>query len=128
MIRESTRVRANCCCVRQRLPCARPATGTTFGATLDVAFVPLRADVPVQGGPARGHRHRTPSWWSGWDAVAKVYDAVAESVLVEEFEVGADARREGRLSAAEDHGPHEQLALVDEARIEGPRREVRPAD
>ena len=37
--------------------------------------------------------------WSGRDLVAEVHDAVAESVLVEEFEVGADARREGSASA-----------------------------
>ena len=66
--------------------------------------------------------------WSGGDAVAEVHDAVAESVLVKELEVGADARREGWLATAEDHGPDEQLALVDEAGLEGPSSEVRPAD
>jgi len=57
-----------------------------------------------------------------------VYDAVAESVLVEELEVGADARREGRLATAEEHGPDEEPALVDQAGFEGPGGEVRPAD
>jgi hypothetical protein len=32
--------------------------------------------------------------------VAEVYDAVVESVLVEELEVGADARGQGRFAAA----------------------------
>jgi hypothetical protein len=49
-------------------------------------------------------------------------------VLVEQLELGADVRREGRLAVAEDRGPDEELALVDEARLEGPRREHRPAD
>ena len=66
--------------------------------------------------------------WSGRDAVAEVNDAVAESVLVEELEVGADARRERRLATAEDHGPNEEPALVDQAGFEGPSGEVRPAD
>lgn len=57
-----------------------------------------------------------------------MHDAVAESVIIEELEVGADARREGRLATAEDHGPDEELALVDQAGLEGPGREVRPAD
>jgi hypothetical protein len=60
--------------------------------------------------------------------VAEVHDAVVESVLVEELEVGADAGREGRLAAAEEHGPDEELALVDQAGFEGPGGEVRPAD
>jgi hypothetical protein len=57
-----------------------------------------------------------------------VHDAVAESVLVEELEVGADARREGRLATADDHGPDEELALVDQAGFEGLGGEVRSAD
>jgi hypothetical protein len=55
-----------------------------------------------------------------------VHDAVAESVLVEELEVGADARRDGRLATAEDHGPDEELALVDQAGFEGLGSEARP--
>jgi hypothetical protein len=57
-----------------------------------------------------------------------VHDAVAESVLVEEIEVGAGGRWEGRLAAAEDDGPDEQLALVHEASLEGPGSDVGPAD
>ena len=56
------------------------------------------------------------------------HDAVAESVLVDELEVGADACGEGRLATAEDHGPDEELALVDQAGFEGLGGEVRPAD
>ena len=57
-----------------------------------------------------------------------MHDAVVESVLVEELEVGADACGEGRLAAAEEHGPDEELAFVDQVGLEGPGREVRSAD
>src|SRR5262245_45119919 len=80
--------------------------------------------------PLRAHTRRVsaqPSW-SGRDAVAEVDDAVVESALVEEFEVGADACGEGRLAAAEDHGPDEQLAFVDQACCEGLGGQVCPAD
>src|SRR5207249_2798286 len=66
--------------------------------------------------------------WSGRDAVAELHDTVTKSVLVEELEVGADARREHRLATAEDQGPDEELALVDKAGFEGLGGEVRPAD
>jgi hypothetical protein len=49
-------------------------------------------------------------------------------VLVEELEVGAEARRQGRFAAADDHGPDEQLAFVDQTCCEGPGGQVRPAD
>ena len=42
--------------------------------------------------------------------------------------MGADARRQGRFAAADDHGPDEQLAFVDQACCEGPGGQVRPAD
>src|SRR5882762_6055816 len=95
----------------------------------DLNFVTVRGYTSAgsRGTPVGTVTERRPEW-SGRDAVAQVQDAVAESVLVEELEVGADARREGRLSAAEDHGPDEQLALVHEAGLEGPGSEVRPAD
>src|SRR5262245_36812906 len=50
----------------------------------------------ARGGPPReGSRLR---------ARPGLHDAVVETVLVEQLEVGADARREGRLATAEDHG------------------------
>jgi hypothetical protein len=51
-----------------------------------------------------------------------------ESVLVEELEVGEEAHRQGRVAAADDHGPDEQLAFVDQTCCEGPGGQVRPAD
>src|SRR6516165_2943654 len=84
-------------------------------------------EVGLEGAPVGIAAERRPEW-SGRDAVADVHDAVAESLLVKELEVGADARREGWLATTEDHGPDEQLALVDEAGLEGPSSEVRPAD
>jgi hypothetical protein len=58
-------------------------------------------------------------------AVAEEYDAVSESALIEELEVGARVGRQRRLAATDDHGPHEQLALVNQAGLESLRREVR---
>lgn len=43
----------------------------------------------------------------------ELYDAVVESVLVEEFEVGADVRGQSWFAAADDDGPGEHLAFVD---------------
>jgi hypothetical protein len=57
-------------------------------------------------------------------AVAEVYDAVSESALIEELEVGAYAGRQPWLAPADDNGPHEQLALVDQPGLESLRREV----
>ena len=54
-----------------------------------------------------------------------MYDAVSESALVEELEVGAHVGRQRRLAPADDHGPDEQLALVDQPGLESLRREVR---
>ena len=84
-------------------------------------------EVGLEGAPVGIAAERRPEW-SGRDAVAEMHDAVAESVLVKELEVGADARWEGWLAAAEDHGPDEELALVDQAGFEGLGGEVRPAD
>lgn len=58
-------------------------------------------------------------------AVAEVYDAVSESALIEELEVGAHAGRQPWLAPADDNGPDEQLALVDQPGLESLRREVR---
>ena len=49
-------------------------------------------------------------------------------MLVEELEVGAGARRQGWFAAADDHGPDEQLAFVDQACCEGAGGQVGPAD
>lgn len=49
-------------------------------------------------------------------------------MLVEQLEGAAHVGRQGRLAAADDVGPDEELALVDQAGREGLRREVRPAD
>ena len=57
-------------------------------------------------------------------AVAEEYDAVSESALIAELEVGARVGRQRRLAATDDHGPHEQLALVNQAGLESLRREV----
>jgi hypothetical protein len=57
-----------------------------------------------------------------------VYDAVVESVLVEELEVRADARWQGRFAAADDYGPDEQLVFVDHACRQRLGGQVRPAD
>jgi hypothetical protein len=58
-------------------------------------------------------------------AVAEVYDAVSESALGEELKVGAHAGRQPWLAPADDNGPDEQLALVDQPGLESLRREVR---
>lgn len=47
-------------------------------------------------------------------AVAEVYDAVSESALIDELKVGAHAGRQPWLAPADDNGPDEQLALVDQ--------------
>jgi hypothetical protein len=59
------------------------------------------------------------------EGVAEVYDAVSESALIKEFEVSAYAGRQPRLAPADDHGPDEHLALVDQAGLESLRREIR---
>ena len=41
-----------------------------------------------------------------------MYDAVAESALVEELELGAHVGRQRRLAPTGDDGPDEQLALI----------------
>src|SRR4051794_16415100 len=61
---------------------------------------------------------------SSHNAVAQLYDAVAESVLVEEIEVGAHVGRECGLAATEDHWPDEQSELVDQSGHEGRCREA----
>jgi hypothetical protein len=58
-------------------------------------------------------------------AVAKVYDAVAESALVEERELGTRVGRKRRLAATENDRPDEQLALVNQPGLESLCREVR---
>src|SRR5437660_8261429 len=60
-------------------------------------------------------------------AVAEVYDAVAESALVEELELGARVGRQRGLAPTEDDGPDEQLALVNQPGLDRLRREVRTA-
>ena len=57
-------------------------------------------------------------------AVAEVYDASSESALIEELKVGAHAGRQPWLAPADDNGPDEQLALVDQPGLESLRREV----
>ena len=57
-----------------------------------------------------------------------MYDAVAESALVEERELGARVGRQRRVAPTEDDGPDEQLALVDQPGPERLRREVRTSD
>lgn len=54
---------------------------------------------------------------------AKVYDAVAESALIQELEIGARIDRQRRI--APDDGPDEQVALVHQPGLEGLCREVR---
>jgi len=54
-----------------------------------------------------------------------VYDAVAESALVEESELGTRVGRERRVAPTEEHGPDEQVALVDQPGLESLRCEVR---
>jgi hypothetical protein len=43
-----------------------------------------------------------------------VYDAVAESALVEELELGARVGRQCRLEPTEHNGPDEQVALINQ--------------
>jgi hypothetical protein len=57
-----------------------------------------------------------------------LYDAVCESVLIEELELGARIGWQRRVASAENHGPDEQLALVETPGLEGVRREVRTSD
>ena len=47
-----------------------------------------------------------------------MYDAVAESALVEELELGARVGRQRRLAPTEDDGPDEQVALVNQPGLE----------
>src|SRR5213080_1509399 len=58
-------------------------------------------------------------------AVAEMYDAVAESALVEERELGARVGRQRRLAPTEDDEPDEQVALVNQPGLESLCREVR---
>jgi hypothetical protein len=57
-----------------------------------------------------------------------VYDAVSESALIEQLEVCAYAGRQPRLAPADDYGPDEHLALVDQPGLESLRCEVRTSD
>lgn len=43
-----------------------------------------------------------------------MYDAVSDSALIEELEVGARVDRQRRLAPTDDYGPDEQLALVNQ--------------
>jgi len=54
-----------------------------------------------------------------------MYDAVGESVLVEELEVGAHVGRQCGLAPTEDEWPDEQLELVDQTGHESLCCEVR---
>lgn len=56
------------------------------------------------------------------DAVTKLDDAVRESPLVYEFEVGAGAARQPGLATADYAGPDEQSALINQPRGERVRR------
>ena len=60
--------------------------------------------------------------------VAKAHDAVVEPVFVEEVEVGADIGWEGWFAAAEQYGPCEQVAFVDETCCESLSSQVRPTN
>src|SRR5918995_6281304 len=62
---------------------------------------------------------------SSHKAVAELYDAVAEAVLVEELEVGAHVGRQCGLAPTEDDWPDEQLELVDQSGHESLCCEVR---
>jgi hypothetical protein len=57
-------------------------------------------------------------------AVAEEYDAVSESALIEELEAGAHTGRQPWLAPADDNGPDQQLALIDQPGPESLRREV----
>ena len=58
-----------------------------------------------------GRRTGQGCWSLSPRAVAEEYDAVSESALIEELEVGARVGRQRRLAPTDDHGPDEQLAL-----------------
>lgn len=62
------------------------------------------------------------------NAVAEVYDAAFESALIKELKVRTHAGRQPWFAPADDNGPNEQLALVDQAGLESLRREVGTSD
>jgi hypothetical protein len=58
-------------------------------------------------------------------AVAEVHDAVDEPALVKELEIDACVGGQRRLAATDDYGPAEQVALVNQPRLDSLRGEVR---
>src|SRR5829696_2867716 len=108
-------------------PAAAPLRAAPTCATRDLCADRVRAPCSeARRASSTGTSETGARGRSCWDAVAEVYDAVVESVFVEEFEVGADARGQGRFAAADDHGPDEQLAFVDQACCHGPGARLAP--
>jgi len=62
------------------------------------------------------------------DSIAQVHDAAVEAVLVEQFPSHAAVPGEGGLADSDENRIHEELALVDEPRVERLRREGRSPD
>src|SRR5579862_1474888 len=58
-------------------------------------------------------------------AVEDAYDAVTESALVEELQLGARVGRQCRIAPTEENGPDEQVKLVDQPGLESLCRQVR---
>ncbi|MGH9191560.1 MAG: hypothetical protein ACRDZ0_03685, partial [Acidimicrobiales bacterium] len=69
-----------------------------------------RMGPPVSSDESKPERSRRSGRGFLQRAVAEVYDAVAESALVEERELGARVGRQRRLAPTEDDGPDEQVA------------------
>src|SRR4051794_14832968 len=65
---------------------------------------------------------------SGPDAVPEVHDSVADPTFVQQLEVGARRARKRGLPCADEDGTDQQLALIDEPRVERLRCEVGAAD
>ncbi len=55
---------------------------------------------------------------SGEDAVAEVYDTVAESAIVQQREVCASVAGQRRLASADEDGTDKQMALIDQPGLE----------
>src|SRR6186997_1889664 len=62
------------------------------------------------------------------NAVAEVYDTVAESVFVEKLQAGTHVGRQRGVASAEDDRPDEQLELVDQPGHERLCCQVRATD
>jgi pimeloyl-ACP methyl ester carboxylesterase len=109
-------------------PCAWPWHASTTGSTTPSTPTPTPEVPPTRRHHAPGEFQSTPRSSLPAKAVTEVDNAVSESALVEELEVGAHAGRQPRLAPADDYGQHQQPALVDQPGLESLGREVGSSD